>query len=496
MTNSLMNLELDLPAPLNPPFADRPDLAQLGRVHFIGIGGAGMSAIAQLMLEAEVKVSGSDRASNALTDSLQRQGARIFTPQNVANIVDVDTVVISTAIKEDNPELVEARAQGLRILHRSEALAATMSRSQVIAVAGTHGKTTTSSMISVMLDALGVDPSFAVGSTIAGFNTNARMSSRREDAWFVAEADESDGSFVRYRPEIAVITNAEPDHLDFYGTAERVFEAFYRFIGSLAPGGVLVTCADDSGGWELAQHTREAGIDVVTYGESEKADVRLSNTTSEGVECSSELSWEFSVAGQRFAGSGKLTLNIPGKHNQLNAAASFICGLLTGSEPTEVIRALTHFTGTDRRFTLRGEANEVKVFDDYAHHPTEVLRALEAGRTVAAGHNLYVLFQPHLFSRTREFAQEFAQALAQADRAYVMDIYPARELPIEGVTSALITEAGFSEVYYTSAEEAMEKMVSQALPGDVLMTVGAGNVTEFGPELVQRLRKQEAEANA
>lgn len=183
-------------------------------------------------------------------------------------------------------------------------------------------------------------------------------------------------------------------------------------------------------------------------------------------------------------------MRVPGVHNQLNACAAFICGLIAGGEPTATLEALSRFGGTDRRFTLRGEVNEVKVFDDYAHHPTEVTRALEAGRTVAAGHNLYVLFQPHLFSRTKEFAQEFAQALSMADRAYVMDIYPARELPMEGVTSHLITEAGFSEVHYSSAEDAVVQIAEQVQPGDVVMTVGAGNVTEFGPRIVEALKQR------
>ena len=493
MTNSMMNLSLDLPSPLNPPFAERPDLKSLGKVHFVGIGGAGMSAIATLMLQAGMTVSGSDKSESAAVEKLRSQGATVAVPQAAANIGDADTVVISTAIKEDNPELAEARAQGIRVLHRSEALAATMSDSHVIAVAGTHGKTTTSSMVSVMMDALHKDPSFAVGSVIAGFDTNARRSASEGERWFVAEADESDGSFVRYRPEIAVVTNVEPDHLDFYDTDERVFESFNRFVGSMAPGGVLVTCADDAGAMDLAERARESGINVVTYGQSEQADVRLGNTTSEGIVCTSDLVWDFTLQEDHYQGNGKILLKVPGVHNQLNAAASFICGLLAGEDAQTVLDAVAQFTGTDRRFTLRGEVNDIKVFDDYAHHPTEVFRALEAGRTVAAGHSLYTLFQPHLFSRTREFAQEFAQALSTADRSYVMDIYPARELPIEGVTSRLITDAGFSEVHYASPEEAMEQIVRQALPGDVIMTVGAGNVTEFGPRMVELLQEKQRE---
>ena len=461
----LMNLEMVLPAPLNPPFPERAKMSELGRVHFIGIGGAGMSAIAALMLQAGVTVSGSDRAESATVESLRAAGARVGVPQQAENIVDVDTVVISTAIREDNPELVAARAQGLRVLHRSEALAAVMGESQVVAVAGTHGKSTTSSMISVMFDQLGADPSFAVGTVIAGRGTNAHLGAQGPESIFVAEADESDGSFVRYRPAIAVVTNVEPDHLDFYETDERVFEAFNRFVGSLAPNGA-----------------------VVTYGESEDADLRISEITSAGSSSSSHLSWSFECRGVRYEGEQDLALKVPGIHNQLNASAAFASALISGYEAADIARALAEFVGADRRFTLRGEVAGVKVFDDYAHHPTEVFRALETGRTVADGHNLYVIFQPHLFSRTREFAKEFAQALSMADRAHVLDIYPARELPIEGVTSELITGAGFSEVRYATAEGAIEDIVACAQSGDIVMTVGAGDVTALGARLLESLQ--------
>ncbi|MBM7050756.1 UDP-N-acetylmuramate--L-alanine ligase [Rothia sp. ZJ1223] len=487
-----MNLDLDMPEVLNPPFAQRPRLQELGRVHFAGIGGAGMSAIARLMLEAGVTVSGSDQRESAALDALRDMGATVNVPQQAQNVADIDTLVVSTAIKTDNPELIAAREAGVRVLHRSEALAATMGYMRAIAVAGTHGKTTTSSMVSIMMDALGARPSFAVGSEIAGYNTNARLGSGNPDSWFVAEADESDGSFVRYRPHVAVVTNVEPDHLDFYGSAEKVFEAFNRFLASMADDGVLVTCVDDAGAADLANRAREAGIDVVTYGESETADVQLLSTTSEGIVCASNIRWDFELGKQHYSGATTLTLNIPGVHNQLNATASFICGLIAGYQPQAIVEALSTFTGTDRRFTLRGVAAGVSVFDDYAHHPTEVQRALETGRTVATGHNLYVMFQPHLFSRTQKFAGEFAQALALADRAYVLDIYPARELPIEGVSSHLITDAGYSEVkYVASADEAVELIVSQANPGDIVMTVGAGDITAYGAELVKALTERE-----
>ena len=226
----------------------------------------------------------------------------------------------------------------------------------------------------------------------------------------------------------------------------------------------------------------------MTYGESEDADLRIREITSAGSSSSSTMEWAFECRGERFEGEQELVLKVPGIHNQLNAAAAFITALLTGAQGPEIAAALGEFVGADRRFTLRGEVAGVKVFDDYAHHPTEVFRALQTGRTVADGHNLYVIFQPHLFSRTREFAKEFAESLSMADRAYVLDIYPARELPIEGVTSKLITDAGFSEVRYATAESAIEDIVSCAQSGDIVMTVGAGDVTALGPRLLEALQ--------
>ena len=285
-----------------------------------------------------------------------------------------------------------------------------------------------------------------------------------------------------------MVTNIEPDHIDFYGTAERVYEAFNRFVASMVPDGMLITCADDAGAVSLAQRSRAAGLQVLTYGESEDADVRLSQITSHGSQSSSVLSWSFDLAGQHYSGEQELNLQVPGVHNQLNAAASFATALVAGARPADAASALGSFVGADRRFTLRGEIAGIKVFDDYAHHPTEVLCALQTGRTVAGGHNLYVVFQPHLFSRTKEFAQEFAQALSLADRAYVLDIYPAREEPIEGVTSELITGAGFSEVHYASdATVAIDDIVTCASAGDIVMTVGAGDVTALGERFLEAL---------
>ncbi|MCP3427213.1 UDP-N-acetylmuramate--L-alanine ligase [Rothia sp. AR01] len=477
-----------LPDFMTPPFPARPDPAGLGRVHFVGMGGTGMSAVADLLLDRGLAVSGSDAKDGAALEVLRRKGAAVYVPQDARNVEGADTVVVSTAIREDNPELAAARAAGLRVLHRSDALAAAMGANRTIAVAGTHGKTTTSSMIAVMLDGVGARPSFAVGATIATLGTNAALGEPGEDGWFVAEADESDGSFVKYRPAVAVVTNVEADHLDFYGSAEAVAEAFERFAQSLAPGGVLVACQDDPGSRALAERRRAEGAQTLTYGTDADADVRISDVSSDGTTSSAALSWSFRLAGRELQGRCLLRLSVPGVHNQRNAAAGVACALIAGVDPERAAEALGTYTGAARRFEFRGEAAGVQVFDDYAHHPTEVAAALQAARTVAAGHNVYALFQPHLFSRTREFSHAFAEALSLADRAFVVDIFPAREEPIEGVTSRLITEAGFSEVRFaSSAHDAAARIASLAAPGDVVMTIGAGDVTEYGAVLLAAL---------
>lgn len=482
-----------LPESMNPPFPARPEVDALGAVHFIGMGGTGMSAVAELLLGHGVPVSGSDAKDNAALEVLRQKGATVCVPQDPANLAGAQTVVVSTAIKESNPELSAARAAGLRILHRSDALAAAMGRMKTIAVAGTHGKTTTSGMISVMLDGLGLRPSFAVGATVSPLGTNAALGDTSGAGWFVAEADESDGSFVKYAPHLAVVTNVEPDHLDFYGTSENVTEAFRRFGQTLVPGGTMVACWDDPGSRALAQAHRDGGGQVLTYGLQDGADLRLGELSGEGTASTAEVRYRGTVAGQERSGHLVLNLSVPGQHNQLNAAAALACALVIGADMEAAARALTAFGGTGRRFEKRGEASGVVVFDDYAHHPTEVAAALRAGRTVAGGHRVLALFQPHLFSRTQAFATEFAQALGLADRAWVVDIFPAREEPMEGVTSRLVTDAAAESVQYAvSVQEAVQAVAELAEPGDIVMTVGAGDVTTYGPLVLAALAQEQA----
>jgi len=451
-----------------------PSLESLGRVHFVGIGGVGMSAVARIMVARGVPVSGSDAKDLPVMADLATAGARIAVGYASANLGDAQTVVAGSAIRPDNPEIVAAREAGLPVLHRSEALAATMGGDTVVTVAGTHGKSTTTSMVTVLLQGAGLDPSFAIGANVPALGVNAAHGS---SGIFVAEADESDGSFLNYRPRIAVVTNVEPDHLDHYGTAEAVYESFDRFTALLPADGVLVACADDAGALALAERTRTRGnTRVVLYGTSEGADLVLHDGGPGDV--------AVSTASGRFA----LALQVPGRHNALNAAAAFAVALELGVDPAAAAAALAHFSGASRRFELKGEARGIRVFDDYAHHPTEVRAALAAARSVAGTHKVHVLFQPHLFSRTREFAQEFAEALNLADTALVLDIYPAREDPIAGVTSQLIADHLDHGGRLVAARDAVAALTAAAEPGDIVLTAGAGDVTAYGPQIVEALR--------
>ncbi|NUT71829.1 UDP-N-acetylmuramate--L-alanine ligase [Pseudarthrobacter sp. C4D7] len=451
-----------------------PSLESLGKVHFIGIGGVGMSAVARIMVARGVPVSGSDAKDLPVMADLAAAGARIAVGYAAGNLGDAQTVVAGSAIRDDNPELAAARQAGLPVLHRSQALAATMGGDTVVTVAGTHGKSTTTSMVTVLLQAAGLDPSFAVGANIPALGVNAAHGT---SGIFVAEADESDGSFLNYRPRIAVVTNVEPDHLDYYGTAEAVYESFDRFTALLPADGLLVACADDAGALALAERTRSRGnTRVVLYGTSAAADVRLHDDGPGHV--------AVSAGSARFS----LSLQVPGRHNALNAAAAFAVALELGVDPEAAAAGLAHFAGASRRFELKGSVRGVRVYDDYAHHPTEVRAALTAARSVAGGHKVHVLFQPHLFSRTREFAAEFAGALNLADTALVLDIYPAREDPIPGVTSQLIADHLTGSGRLVNPDDAAETLAKAAADGDVVLTVGAGDVTAFGPRIVEALR--------
>ncbi|RFS85305.1 UDP-N-acetylmuramate--L-alanine ligase [Actinomadura spongiicola] len=452
----------------------------LGRVHFIAIGGAGMSGIARIMLRRGLTVSGSDARDSELLAQLGDLGAKVFVGHDAAHVGDADTVVVSTAIRDANPELVAARERGLRVLHRSAALASLMAGRRAVAVAGTHGKTTTTSMLTVALQHADADPSYCIGGQLV---TTGLGADEGTGDVFVAEADESDGSFLMYTPHVAVVTNVEADHLDNYGGFDRVKENFAKFVDRVEPGGTLVACADDPVAMELAGRARARGLTVRTYGEGEGADLRVTGFTPRGL-------------GSRFEieGSGEITLGVPGRHNAINAAAVVAVTRALGVDDAPVRAGLAAFGGAMRRLERKGEAGGVEVFDSYAHHPTELTADLEATRDYlgekGGDGRIVAVFQPHLYSRTRFFAAEFGAALGLADTAVVLDVYGAREDPEPGVTGALVADAvpaGTRSVYVPVRDEAPGVAASHARPGDVVITLGAGDVTELGPLVLERL---------
>jgi len=486
--------------------ADVPAASALGAVHFIAIGGAGMSGVARVMLARGLTVSGSDAKESLVLKALVAEGAQVHIGHDAAQLKDADTVVISSAIRESNVELREARRRGLRVLHRSQALASVMQGSRKVAVAGANGKTTTTAMLVVALQHCGVDPSFAVGGELARHGTNAHHGTGEI---FVAEADESDGSFLVYRPEVAIVTNVQPDHLDFYGTFEAVQAAYATFAATVEPDGLLVTCADDQGSRDLREVARTAGTRVVTYGLAADADVRLTDVGGVGLHAHAQLTRARDesiggVGGPASASVGRLDIRMPGRHNLLNATAAFVAateGL--GQDPARVLEGLARFTGTRRRFEPKGEVAGVRVVDDYAHNPGKVAAVVETASTLAAPGRLIVVFQPHLYSRTRDFAAELAVALSPADVVVVMDVYAAREDPMPGVSGALITDR-LAELaaprgvgpqhpqrldvrFVPSWSDVAPLVVQIARSGDLVLTVGAGDVTMIGPEILRLL---------
>jgi UDP-N-acetylmuramate--alanine ligase len=480
---AVTNPRFDLAAPV-------PAWDELGAVHLVAIGGAGMSAVARLLLARGVRVSGSDAADGPVLDALREAGATVWVGHDAAHLEGVDTVVVSSAVREDNPELAAARALGLRVLHRSQALASLLAGTRAVAVAGANGKTSTTAMLVVALTEAGADPSFACGGEVAQLGTNAALGTG--DA-FVVEADESDGTFVVYRPEVGIVTTVQPDHLDFYGTAEAVSEAYTEFAATV--GGLLVVSADDPGARALADAERARGRRVVTFGAADGSDLRLGETVSEGLGTRTPV--------EHRGTTHELVLAVPGAHNVANAAAAFLAAVDgLGADPSAVLRGLAGFTGARRRFEVRGEVGGVTVVDDYAHNPAKVAAVVgtAAGVVARAGRGrVLVVFQPHLYSRTRDFAEEFAAALAPADHVVLLEVYGAREQPMPGVTSALIGDPlvelpGRRRVDVgTGRDAAVATLAAAASPGDLVLTVGAGDVTALAAPLLEALAAREEE---
>jgi UDP-N-acetylmuramate--alanine ligase len=456
-------------------------LAQLAKlkIHFIGLGGAGMSGIARIMLAKGFAVSGSDKNDSSVLTSLKALGAKVFVGHIKENLADAQLVIISAAITENNPELVAAKQGGIPVVARANALAWLMSESTSVAVAGTHGKTTTTAMLTVALQSAGADPSFAIGGTINNAGTNAHSGS---GSIFVAEADESDGSFLAYKPSGAIITNVELDHVDHFADEEAVFAVFEQFVDSIKPGGFLVACGDDSGVKHLLSQIKRSDLKILLYGEDSNNDFRLDRINLAPTTSSAALT----ITGRKI---GELNLAVAGKHNLLNAVAAFAAGSAMGIAEDKLITGLKSFTGTRRRFELKGEVAGVKVIDDYGHHPTEITVTLIAAKNLAQSGRVLVVFQPHRYSRTAVFSHQFAEALANSDFTFLLEVYAASEQPIPGVSSLLIIKDMKSDQakFEPSMVQVVSEVAMMAKSGDVIITLGAGDVSSLGDPILQAL---------
>ena len=458
----------------------RPQLSSLiaKRIHFIGIGGAGMSGLARIALSHGITVSGSDAKDSSVVIALSALGATVSTSHVAGNVDGSDLVVYSNAISESNAERMRAKELNLPILTRAAALAVLMSDSKSIAVAGTHGKTTTSSMLAVALQACAADPSFAIGGTITASGSNAH---RGTGEIFVAEADESDGSFIEYHPYAAIVTNVEHDHVDFFATPESVAQAFTDFAATIKKEGFLTYCADDAGAVALSQ--RVESIELVSYGIHESADLHIDQIELLTMGSRARAIWKGRSVGH-------IELQVPGQHNLLNAAGALATGLKLGFPAADLLTGLATFRGTGRRFEIKGVVHGVRVIDDYGHHPTEINVTLQAARRYADAGRLIVIFQPHRYSRTKAFAAQFAHELSAADRAIVLEVYAASEKPIDGVSSKLITSMMSKGEYIPNFVEVTDSVVADAQPGDVIVTLGAGDVSSLAPIIVEGLARR------
>ncbi|MET9607742.1 UDP-N-acetylmuramate--L-alanine ligase [Streptomyces sp. NPDC006512] len=452
------------------------------RPHFIGIGGAGMSGIAKILAQRGARVAGSDSRDSETAQALRAHGATVHVGHAAGHLADDSTcVVVSSAIRADNPELARAAELGIPVVHRSDALAGVMEGLRPIAVAGTHGKTTTTSMLAVSLSALGLEPSYAIGGDLDAPGSNAHHG---DGDIFVAEADESDRSFHKYAPQVAIILNAELDHHANYASMEEIYESFETFVSKIVPGGTLVVAHGQAGAAEIAARVAgNPGLQIVTYGEEDTADVRITKITPRGL--TSEVTVVLQDRMLTF------TVSVPGRHYAHNAVAALAAGVALGIPAHNLASALGKYTGVKRRLQLKGESAGVQVIDSYAHHPTEMTADLEAIRGAAGDSRILVVFQPHLFSRTQELGKEMGQALALADASVVLDIYPAREDPIPGITSEIIITAARNAGADVTAEHSKEAVADviagMAKPGDLVLTMGAGDVTDLGPQILARL---------
>lgn len=457
--------------------------AELGRVHFVGIGGAGLSAIARLMNEQGVGVSGSDQQDSKLLAELRAEGIDCYSAHHADNVAGKDTVIVSTAIGEGNPEVIAARASGLRLWPRSTGLMSAMMNDERIAVAGTHGKTTTTAMLTLAMHAADKDVSFSIGAHVPALGTNARRGSA---GIMVVESDESDGAFLHYAPHRAIITNIDADHLDSWQTEAAYEAAFASFAQSVA--GDVVVCADDPGCRRLIQAQPRRLIPV---GFGDKASIKGRNlqVTAQGTRFDVELPGHDAI---------EVSLVVSGAHYAVDALLALVCAWRSGADPLAAARGLADYTGASRRMEFKGHVAGVSVTDSYAHHPTEIAADLAAARAIAGDRRLVVVFQPHLVSRTRVFGQRMGEELSQADAVWVADIYLAREEADPKVDANLVVEAvtGVPASAGGPVEGLAERLLSQVRSGDYVLTLGAGDITKVGPELLDLLAKQGAAGGA
>ena len=444
-------------------------------VHFIGVGGAGMSGLARIMTSQGIQVSGSDIKESSVLTALQTIGVDITLGHDASHVKGADFVVFSSAIDRANPELAAARLMRIPQLSRAQALAILMSDSKSIAVAGTHGKTTTTSMLTVAIQSCGEDPSFAIGGILKASGSNAHKGTGE---YFIAEADESDGSFVEYHPFGAIVTNIEHDHVDFFRTPQSVHEAFDEFAKTISPEGFLVFCADDKGAKSFGDSVRT--IQRTSYGTAQDADLRIDQIELAPGGSKARALW-------RGRAIGYLELQVPGHHNLLNASAALAAGLSLGLPATQLIAGLATYRGTGRRFELKGQVHGIRVVDDYGHHPTEIDVTLETAKRYATDGRVLVIFQPHRYSRTQAFTKEFAAALDSADHTWVLEVYGSSEKQIPGVSGQSITHLMKNGTFEPNFMSVVSSILAVAQPGDVILTLGAGDVSSLASIIVEAL---------
>jgi UDP-N-acetylmuramate--alanine ligase len=448
------------------------------KVHFIGIGGSGMSGLARIALADGISVSGSDAKDSSVLLALEALGAQVFRSHLAENIDGADVVVYSTAISASNPELVRALERSIPIMTRAKALSLLMYGLTNIAIAGTHGKTTTSSMATVAFQACGTDPSFAIGGTLTASGSNAH---RGSGPFFIAEADESDGSFVAYHPKAAIITNIEHDHVDFFATPEEVVSIFEDFTKTIPEDGILIYCNDDAGSRALGRSVSHCA--AFSYGSEDGSDLKIDQITLTAQGSHGRAIWKGTVV-------GLIELQVPGLHNLLNAAGTLALGLALNLNPAGLLSGLHTFRGAGRRFELKATVNGIRIIDDYGHHPTEINVTLDAARRYADTGRVIVIFQPHRYSRTQAFLDQFATALDKADDVTLLEIYAASEKPIPGMSAELIAQKMKNGHFVPNFVEASDRVIAIANPGDVILTLGAGDVNSLAPIIADGLSKR------